>query len=153
MDEDEYRATYHELNRRRCVFEKAINSRVCDCSKSRRFNLADREGVACQSPLGQSQCMELIGKLRVNARFAFRLAHIDGPLAHSSEMKIQNGGLLGVQKVLSQQGQSQSRITDINRLVCTVIDRLTDFDGLPYDEIMQSVVNYQARRRFSRHKK
>lgn len=153
MDEDEYRATYHELNKRRCVFEKAINSRVCECVKSRRFNLADREGVACQSALGQSQCTELIGKLRVNARFAFRLTRIDGPLPHSSEIKIQNGGLLGLQKALSQTQQTQPKVVDINGLVCAAIGRFNRFDWLPYDEIMKSVVNYEARRRCSRHKK
>lgn len=153
MDEDEYRATYHELNKRRCVFEKAINSRVCDCLKARRFNLADREGIACRSTLGQSRCTELIGKLRVSARFALRISRVDGPLPHSSEIKIQNGGLLGIQRICFEKHQRLPKLADINALVCAVIERFNGLDGLRYDEIVKSVATYEPRRRCSRHKK
>ena len=51
MEEDEYRSRYAEINEHRCVFEKAINARRCNCSKSRRFMLAGREGVACDLSL------------------------------------------------------------------------------------------------------
>ncbi len=46
MDEKHYKETYSNINPNRCVFEKSINSRICNCNKSQRFNLADREGVA-----------------------------------------------------------------------------------------------------------
>ncbi len=153
MDEDEYRATYHELNKRRCVFEKAINSRICDCSQARRFNLADREGVACRSTLSQSRCTELIQKLRDNSRFALRTTRVDGPLPHSSEIKIQNGGLLGLQRLCFGKQHNLPRLADISTLVSAVIERFNGFNGLRYDEIVKSVVGYEARSRCSRHKK
>ncbi len=149
MDEDEYRATYHELNKRRCVFEKAISSRVCDCVHARRFNLADREGVSCRSTLSQSRCAELIGRLRSSARFALRTVQIDGPLPHSSEIKIQNGGLLGLQRLFQGERQESGQLADIDALVRAVNEHCNGLDGLRYDEIVKSVANYEARRRCS----
>ncbi|HUT41824.1 MAG TPA: hypothetical protein VM011_10820, partial [Gammaproteobacteria bacterium] len=60
MEEKEYRDTYNTVNERRCVFEKAINSRRCTCSKSRCFHLADREGIACKSAAGNALCSVLL---------------------------------------------------------------------------------------------
>ena len=150
MNENEYRATYHDLNKRRCIFEKALNSRVCGCQMAARFNLADREGVACKSPPGQTLCSELIGQLRQNSRFALALTRINGPLPHSREIKVQNGGLLGLQKVLCPEHQEQRKVEDVSGLVAQALETFDTLDRLPFDEIVQSVVGYEGRRKNTR---
>lgn len=147
MDEDQYRATYHEVNKRRCVFEKALNSRVCACDQSRRFNIADREGVACKSQSGQEVCDELIRYLRHNARFTLGMNRISGPLPHAREIKVQNGGLLGLQKVLFEQNQDQGRVSNIYGLLVHALKRFGSLEQLPFDIIIKSVSAYQGRRR------
>ena len=77
MDESHYRSTYSDINPQRCVFEKAINSRVCNCSMSQRFNLADREGVACQLSSAQKKCEKLNQHLHANARFAIQRLDVE----------------------------------------------------------------------------
>jgi hypothetical protein len=153
MDEDIYRATYHELNKRRCIFEKAINSRVCACKKSRQFNLADREGVACTSPAGQMMCKQLVDQFRRNARFSLGLTRVEGPLPHAREIKVQNGGLLGLQKLIVEKHDASKdldRIDNIYGLVAQAIHRYGDLDRLPFNEIVKSVVSYGRRRKRSR---
>lgn len=150
MDENEYRATYHDVNKRRCVFEKALNSRVCSCEKSDRFNLADREGVACKTQSAQSLCKELIQHLRSNSRFALRLTQINGPLPHASEIRIQNGGLLGLQKALSNGQQDHSTVKDIHGLIQLTVARYGGWNSIPYHKIVQSIIRYQLRHRRSR---
>ena len=153
MDEDIYRATYYQLNKRRCIFEKAINSRVCSCKKSRQFNLADREGVACTSPAGQMMCKQLVEQFRCNARFSLGLTRIEGPLPHAKEIKVQNGGLLGLQQlILGKSGASKDldKVKNIYGLVAEAIHYYGDIDRLPFNEIVKSVVNYGARHRRSR---
>ena len=147
MNEDEYRATYHGLRKRHCIFEKALNSRVCDCQSASRFNLADREGVACKSPPGQGLCKELIRQLRLNSRFALALTRISGPLSHSREIKVQNGGLLGLQKALSPERQDQRGVENVASLVAQALETFETLDRLPFDEIVQSVVSYKGRRK------
>lgn len=147
MDEKEYRATYNALNERRCWFEKAINSRVCACEKAHRFNLADREGVACQSPSGHMRCAGLVQHLRAAARFALHLTRVDAPLPHSPEIKVQNGGLLGLQRALSSHEQDSNTVRDVFGLVTGGLEEYGSLQGLPYEEIVKSIVNYQSRPR------
>ncbi len=147
MDENEYRATYHDINKRRCVFEKAINSRICGCEKSNRFNLADREGVTCGTQSGQALCEELIQHLRHNAKFALRLPRINGPLPHANEIRVQNGGLLGLRKVLFKEHQNQPSVEDIHGLIKQAIAQHGTLDEIPYHEIVKSVLSYHVRRR------
>jgi len=147
MDEDEYRATYRLVNEQRCVFEKAINSRICGCEKARRFNLADREGVACSLPAGNELCRALLDQLRSNARFALHLTRVEGPLPHSKEIRVQNGGLFGLQKVVDPEAGDLGRIPNIYGVAVKAVTRYGGLDRLPYPQIMQSILAYQGRRR------
>jgi hypothetical protein len=150
MEEDQYRAVYGEINPRRCVFEKAINSRVCGCSKAHRFNLADREGVACRSDSAQQTCQRCLHGLRRNARFALGLTRAEGPLPHSAEIRVQNGGLLGLQGLLDMGPDEAATVGDIHAVVAAALQRFGAVDALPYDRIVPSVVHYQGRRRSRR---
>lgn len=143
MDEKQYRSTYHSINPERCVFEKAINTRVCNCSKAQRFNLADREGVACKSAAGLERCSNLISQLRDNARFVFQRIETSQVLGHTEEIKIQNGGLLGLQSLICS--DSNKTIEDIDNVIVIAIDKFKSLEQLPYSELMQSISNYKTR--------
>lgn len=147
MDEKEYRSTYSALNPVRCVFEKAINSRQCNCSKSTRFNLADREGVACNDSQAQENCVLLLDNLRDNARFLLQQKSIDGQLPHNAEIKIQNGGIRGLHECLST---VTSEPYDIAQLVALAIDEFSCLEQLPFGSIMQTISTYQIRRKTRR---
>lgn len=147
MDETEYRQTYHEVNERRCVFEKAINARRCSCSLSQRFNLADREGVSCTDQSGCNRCKQLLELMRNNARFALQMTNVPGPLPHAKEVKVQIGGMLGLQKLLQPELKDDDRVHDINGLAETALQQYHSLDKLPYSEIVKSIVNFEGRLR------
>ncbi|MEM7400434.1 MAG: hypothetical protein AAF304_00630 [Pseudomonadota bacterium] len=142
MDELHYRSTYSDINPQRCVFEKAINSRVCNCSKSQRFNLADREGVACQSKDGLQRCEKLIKHLHENARFTLQRLDVDR-LGHAQEIKIQNGGLLGLQIQLTE--HSSKNVEDVNAIVVKAQKKYKVIENFPFSKIVQVISAYQIR--------
>lgn len=144
MDEQEYRSTYNSVNPTRCVFEKAINSRVCNCSKSVRFNLADREGVSCNSDQALERCKELLQSLRENSRFALQLTMTDDKLSHNAEIRIQNGGMKGMAKLINESDINEQ---DIFSLVKTAVDKFQSISALPYQVIIREISSYQVRRR------
>jgi hypothetical protein len=150
MEEEEYRATYRALNQRRCVFEKAINSRRCNCRHSARFHLADREGVACESEPGNALCLALLDTLRRKARFSLHITHADGPLPHNKEIRVQIGGMLGLQKLLHPDRTSADSVGDINGLAGEAIERYGRIENLPYETIVQTLVNFEGRRKRTR---
>jgi hypothetical protein len=147
MEEQEYKSTYHAINKHRCVFEKAINSRRCSCDKSVRFNLADREGVSCRTASGLAVCTELLNNLRHNARFSLHLTRADTPLPHAKEIRVQVGGLLGLQALLHPELSSNSQVKNVIGLTDSAIQRYGRLEALPYDVLVQAIVKFQGRKK------
>jgi hypothetical protein len=147
MEEQQYKETYEAVNERRCVFEKTINSRRSSCSKSTRFHLADREGIACKSASGNALCTELLARMRSNARFALHMTHADGPLPHAKEIRVQTGGLLGLQALIHPYLEEQTNVADIIATVDAALQRYGDLESLPYEIIVQGIVKFEGRRK------
>jgi hypothetical protein len=150
MEEHEYRATYQALSQRPCVFVKAVTSRRCSCSQSARFHLADREGVACKSDTGNARCIALLDAMRRNARFTLHITHAHGPLPHAKEIRVQIGGLLGLQKLLHPDLTQADSVHDINSLTTEAIERYRCIENLPYELIVQTLASFEGRRKRTR---
>lgn len=144
MDEDEYRNTYNRINTLRCVFEKSMCALHAQCSQGRIFSLADRHGFGCESPLAQQQCADLLTHLRNQTRFVFKLPEINGPLPHNKEIRVQNGGLVGLRKLIDPAADT-SPVADVSELVQQVIAKYRSIASIPYASVMQSVMAWQAR--------
>ena len=154
MEEDEYKSTYNELAAVRCVFEKALlihqANHQTKCSLSRHLCLADREGYSCADEQSSEKCREFLEKLREKSTFVLKLHEINGPLPHNMEIRVQAGGLMGLAKLVNVNTEGQSKqpvIDDINRILNKAKKEYGVLENLPYSEIIQSVVQFQGRRR------
>lgn len=150
MEEDEYRSTYSIVNQQRCVFEKALNSRRCFCSRMDRFYLADREGVGCKSEPARQRCGQLLETMRKNARFALQMTRIAGPLPHNKEIKVQAGGLLGLQAIVKPSLEKSTSVQDIYNLINEAEANFGTLSAFPYPEIVKRIVTFEGRPRRSR---
>ncbi len=147
MEEDEYRSTYKALADIRCVFEKALTNRQAKCVLAWHFCLADREGYSCRSSEAADKCGELLKILRKNSIFALKLREITGPLPHNMEIRVQAGGLSGLAKLFEK---ANTPPEDISWLLAQAQEKYGSLENLPYSEIIQSVVQFQGRRRRKR---
>ena len=147
MDEQQYRNTYHLINDQRCVFEKTINSRRSTCKQAHRFQLADREGIACRSAAANALCKELLDHMRSKARFSLHLTSADSPLPHAREIKVQTGGLLGLQGLLHPEKSTADNVENIIGLADTALARFERLENLPYDIIVQAIVKFEGRKK------
>ncbi|HEY9199837.1 MAG TPA: hypothetical protein VIR60_10760 [Gammaproteobacteria bacterium] len=147
MEEDEYRSTYAAVNERRCVLEKALNSRTVTCSHSERFYLADREAVGCKSDPAQRRCQELLTRMREGARFSLQMTHIGGPLPHNKEIKVQVGGLQGLQALLAPEQADSSTVEDVFGLLNAAELRFGALSAFPYQDMIKHITRYQGRSR------
>ena len=152
MEEDEYKSTYNELAAVRCVFEKALTNNQAKCHLSNHFCLADREGYACEDLKSSLGCDEILQKLREKSVFVLKLRDIKGPLPHNMEIRVQAGGIIGCAKLLDAEivHQQELQVDDINAVVTGLINQFGSLAALPYSEIIQSVVQFQGRRRRQR---
>ena len=146
MEEDEYKATYHEIAENRCVFEKALTNNQCKCRYSKHFWLADREGYSCHSHEVAANCRNLLAKLRQNSRFLLKLHAVGEQLPHNMEIRVQIGGLRGLRAVLGSD-EKDSLIGDIRALIEQAQKQYDNMDALPYNEIVQSIASFKTRRR------
>jgi hypothetical protein len=146
VEEDQFRTTYRTLNERRCIFEKAVLSRRCGCLCARRFYLADREGVACEAEPAHRRCARLIALLRENARFALKLASVESELPHAKEIKVQTGGLLGLQRIVRPELDA-ANVVDIAGLVALGERTYGTLERFPFREIVKSIIAFEGRRR------
>ncbi len=150
MDEDQYRAAYNEINPNRCIFEKAITNRRCDCALKRRFILATREGIACQSEPELKRCTAVLNSIRNNARFSLKVITIDGPMPHNKELQVQAGGMLALQTLLSETPDKelktgQNTVLNIHATMQKALEKYSDIEQLPYGEIVKGIVKYVSR--------
>lgn len=150
MEEDEYKSTYREIAATRCVFEKAITNNHARCALASHFYLADREGYACKSAAASLRCGEFLDVLREKSKFVFRMHNVKGPLPHNREIKVQVGGVRGLLKLVDPEnniGNSVPDIDNIDAVISKTIEKFGSLGHLPYSEVIQSVEQFQGRRR------
>lgn len=148
MDEQAYRDTYRAVNPERCVFEKSILTRQLNCSLAERFCLAEREGVSCKNQAAQARCVNALGLLKHNSQFALHEAHHVGELPHAKMIRVQVGGLRGIQAAIDGLNESALPvIDDIHGTLEAAANKYGDLADLPFDHVMPFIASYQGRPR------
>ncbi len=150
MDEDAYRAVYNTVNRDKCVFEKALNNRRCECEKKDRKLIATREAVGCHSKPALANCSKFLNTMRQNARFSLKVIMVEGPMPHNKELQVQAGGCLQLEKILFPERESNTKAENIYEIVNVALEKYGNIESLPYSEIVQGIVKYQSRKKRNR---
>ena len=88
--------------------------------------------------------------MRSNARFALHLTSADAPLPHAREIKVQTGGLLGLQNLLHPEKSDADTVENAIGLIDTAITKFGRLEDLPYDIIVQAIVKFEGRKKRSR---
>jgi len=145
MDHRELRNAHRALANTPCPFEKAIATRVCGCQHAAKTQIAEREAIRCAEAEAQSICAQLLRLLVENGAFALRQTGAPAALPHAKALRIQCGGLRGLQKALDPYEESP-RINNIFGLVKRALVRYKDLPSLPFTEIVREVSTYSARR-------
>lgn len=143
MDEDAFKSARADINRLPCVFENALLSGCAVCELSASHAVAERQIIACTSPVARVDCGQLAALLREKSAFALRLTSTRRILPHAMMMKIQCGGLQGMRQALDPvAGQP-----DVRRMVLKGRERYGELAMLPFSEIVQGVAAFQLRKR------
>lgn len=82
--------------------------------------------------------------MRENSRFILKLQQSGQSLPHNMEIRVQVGGLIGVQALLTN--ETRETVENIQELLQRAEAEYGAFDRLPYDRIVQSISRYQGRK-------
>jgi hypothetical protein len=144
INEDAYHGSRKSLNPTPCAFEKAILARCVSCKLADRRLLAERETINCHEVKAQETCTRLRVALRANSAFALKITSgTDDLLPHNKEMKVQCGGLRGLQWAVN----GSEEVANVHQLLSDALTRFGDIASLPYAIIVQSVSSFNIRQR------
>lgn len=132
MDEAAFRQRLGELHSRSCPFAKTLLTAGAGCAMAVKRNIAERELVVCNSEQAHERCIAFRDLLRSNFTFALGKLHIDGPLPHAKEMRMQCGGMKGLQFVLDETDE----VHDIDALLKQSQAKFGELADFPYSEIV-----------------
>lgn len=142
MDESAFRQRMSEVIGRPCAFEKAILAGCVSCDRTERVQIAEREVIGCSHEQSHLRCSELHDALR--HRFAFALAKSidDKPLSHTQELRVQCGGLQGLQRVL----HDDCEVVSVDALMDGVQKQWPTLIEIPYSEVVHAAAQcYKGR--------
>jgi hypothetical protein len=145
VDEQAFRQARGAVNPQPCAFEKAVLAGCCACALGQRRFLAEREAVACLDPAVRTHCLQLRVLLHRNAAFALKHPHAEEPLPHAQEMRVQCGGLQGLQAAIAP----ADGVRDVAGLVRGALARYESLENLPWLPIIQAITAFRLRRRRS----
>lgn len=144
MDEREYMSIRSKLIPVPCVFEKSILALRAQCVLSTKKNIAEREVVLCSSEHASARCNDWLRVLRQKAQFSLHIPDQTSVLPHSKEMKVQVGGILGLYKLLELE-PCEDGPPDVFRALETCSGRISNFEDVPFEEVIREVVHFQLR--------
>lgn len=102
--------------------------------------MGERELIECKSPIALTNCRTLSALMHERARFALRLPPAGHPIVHAQVLRLQCGGLHGLQQAL---GEAQA---DVHGMVGQAHARYGSLTELPWDAIVQTIRQWQAHR-------
>ena len=123
-----------------CVFTKALLARAAVCELAARRALGERDIIECASPVARTNCGTLGALLHERARFALRLPAPGHPVVHAQALRLQCGGLVGLQQAL---GATQA---NVHRMVGIAHERYGSLTEVPWDAIVDAIKAWQSRR-------
>lgn len=123
-----------------CVFSKALLARAAVCELAERRARAEHELIECPSPVARTNCATLAALLHERARFALRLPGPGQPLMHVQALRLQCGGLIGLQRAL------EAPRADVHRMVGAAQERHGSLTALPWASIVQVLAQWRGQR-------
>jgi hypothetical protein len=147
MDDGELRDTLGAVNALPCPFEKFLFSAKGRCRHLRRHFIGEREAAGCTLASARTDCVALLALLQDRARFALRLKRPTGTLPHGKALRLQTGGLLGLQNAVYPDLPRRDRVADVTDLIEEAKGLFGSLEQLPYPEILRSIARTKGRNR------
>ncbi len=130
----------------KCAFSGALIGKQYGCQYALEVTRREGPSIACTSEKMQQKCAVLLDKLKTAALSHFGYEDDLTQMPHSVLMKIQSGGLAGLQKHL-QGASSVEAVENIEQLVNDAEKRFGDLSAIPFSDFVRDIVEFKLRRR------
>ncbi len=128
-----------------CVFALTQIANEFSCQHGELVTRRAGPDIACHSEQHQQQCSCAYEQLKQAGLDAFEYEDDLTQVPHGVWVKIQFGGLLGMQKVL--QDKTDNKIENITSVIQTLHAQYDEIESFPYKSLVPDMQRYSARRR------
>lgn len=128
----------------KCAFNATLMGDQFGCTHARHVVRRGGPDIACVDNTGHERCQRLFELLKSSALPAFGVEDDLLSMPHSTLVKIQFGGLLGIQRLLGGNGDT---VADINSLVGRTENRFGNLASIPCEQVRADMTGYKIRRR------
>jgi hypothetical protein len=132
-----------------CPFGATLVSENFGCRNAAAIVRRGGAEIGCTSDAAHARCRTLFRKLKETALPAFGVADDLLQMPHSVLVKIQYGGLLGLQRIVDPALQAGA-IEDVDRLVTSAAEHFPSLEDIPYAELCDDIIGYRLPRRRGR---
>lgn len=134
------------MDHHKCAFSAPLVTHQFGCSRAQEVVRRGGAEIDCNDATACGRCTQLVERLKAAALPAFGVEDDLLSMPHSVLVKIQHGGLLGLQRLLT--GAAGERVEDIDRLVAEVEARYGE--SPPAGEVLADITGYKPRGRRGR---
>ena len=134
----------------KCAFSQTLIGGQFACAYAEPVVRRGGAEIACRSADAAQRCATLMQCLKDAALPAFGVEDDLLSMPHSVLVKIQFGGLLGIQGLLDATRADADSVTDINALVEQTLGKFGALDAVPCAGIVDAMTGFKPRRRGKR---
>jgi len=131
----------------KCAFSNTLVTNQYGCAKGVQVTRRSGPDIACTSAEAHQRCERLFQKMKEAALPAFGVEDDLLSMPHSVLVKIQYGGLLGLQRLLDNGAAAPAAVGDIHDLVDRAIERHGGVDAIPCQAFVEDMTSYKLKRR------
>ncbi len=137
------------MTQRKCPFAAPLTKGRAACRNAQEVVRRGGSEYDCRSAAHHPLCSRVFDGLKVQALPAFGVEDDPAAMPHSVLVKIQSGGLLGLQRLLEGNARSE-RIEDAAGLIDRAIGQYGSPQAIPYEETEPDMLNFKLERRARR---
>lgn len=131
----------------KCAFNGTMMAEQFACARAHRVTRRAGPDVACDSQAAHQRCAALFERLKSAALPAFGVEDDLLSMPHSVIVKIQFGGLAGLQCLQRPDAALETPVDDIDALVRRALEQFGSVDAVPCERFVEAMTSYPLRRR------
>lgn len=130
----------------RCPFSQVLLPGDFGCHLAEVVTRREGPAVACANPQSHARCADVLARLKAAGLPALGYEDDLTQLPHGIAMKVQMGGLLGLQRLLDPEA-SAPEVADVGAVVERAVRRYGDAEGVPWAGLVAEMSAFQLKRR------
>lgn len=135
------------MEQHRCPFSAPLTSHHFACTHAKEVIRRGGTEIDCGDTPAHARCERLFHCMKAAALPAFGVEDDLLSMPHSVLIKVQYGGLLGLQRLLSSPVPAAERVEDINTLVAQAQASFGSVEATPCDQLVADITAFKPRSR------